>query len=141
MRPTIPRNPMPEQSKTIIVALGSNTEATQHMQQAQDLLRSAFSDILFSQSMQTEPIGMVSEPFLNAVGVATTNQSQDQVVASLKQIEQVCGNSKTLREQRKILMDADLLQYGDLRLHPDDWNRAYIRLLLKEIGLDASAEQ
>lgn len=131
---------MPEQSKTIIVALGSNTEAPQHMQQAKSLLESAFADIRFSPSMQTEPVGIASDPFLNAVGVAKTHKSQDQVTALLKQTEQACGNSRALREQRKILMDIDLLQYGDTRLHLQDWNRSYIKTLLKNIGLDASEE-
>ena len=41
-------------------------------------------------------------------------------------------------QQRKngvIVIDIDLLRFGDKKLHKDDWERPYIRQLLEEMNL------
>ena len=50
-------------------------------------------------------------------------------------MEQTCGNTDRLREQGIVVLDIDILKYGDKKMHIDDWQRPYIQQLLKEMNL------
>ena len=42
--------------------------------------------------------------------------------------------TKEARNHNIVNIDIDILQYGDTRLHVDDWNRPYIATLLKQLN-------
>lgn len=46
----------------------------------------------------------------------------------------MCGDTKEARNHNIVNIDIDILQYGDTRLHVDDWNRPYIATLLKQLN-------
>lgn len=123
-----------------ILSLGSNTDSQQHMAQAKELLTKCFRPIRFSSSLRTEPIGIQSPPFLNAVAVGLTSLEASEVNALLKDIESACGNTKQLRQQGKILIDIDLLWHGHTPYHAADWQRSYIQTLLGEMGIPGSPD-
>lgn len=123
----------------IIIALGSNTQATKHIEQAQQQLRVLFPDIVFSRKMITKAIGNQYEnDFVNCIALTHCAMQANVVEATLKTIEHACGDSKTRRERGEVLLDADLLLCQGQRYHTSDWNRDYIQLLLNEIGYSPS---
>lgn len=117
----------------IIISLGSNHNQQKAITKAQAALRSAFDDeIRFSRRMWTEPIGMVSDRFLNCLGFAQTVLTRAETTALLKKIEADCGNTEELRKEGIIEMDIDLLLYGHSRMHIADWRRDYVKTLMHE---------
>lgn len=114
----------------IIIAVGSNHNPLPHIAQAKALLKENFDDIAFTQSAWTESLGMKAAPFVNCIAYGHTQMSCDETKRRLKAIERQCGDGLELRGQRKIVMDLDILLYGDSRLHVEDWSRPYIKNLM-----------
>ena len=122
-------------NKVIMIALGSNFEQEKNVSYAMEELRSVFPDVVFSELLWTEPIGIVSDRFVNALGKAFTSMSQQQVVCILKDIERKCGRCKEDKARNVVKLDLDLMQHGDEQLKEEDWNRDYIlRLLDSDFG-------
>ena len=120
--------------KKIIISLGTNVSQTYNMEQAKTLLQEHFADVVFTDGLWTEPIGMEAErKFLNMLCSANTNMSKDEVNDALKKIERLCGRRPGDKERGVIVMDADLLLYGTERLHQSDWNRGYVKALLLKL--------
>ena len=44
------------------------------------------------------------------------------------------GDLSDLRKRGIVMMDLDLLQYGEEKHHTDDWQRAYVKQLMEELG-------
>ena len=51
----------------------------------------------------------------------------------LKNIEIECGRTDASKSEGIIPMDIDVLKYGDNTEHVEDWQRDYIKILIKEI--------
>lgn len=120
----------------ILLALGSNYEQKRNMRKAKMLLREAFGDSLrFTEDMWTEPIGIDSDRFLNCLGTAKTTLSQAELTDLLKLTERICGDTAELRRRNIIVMDIDLLRFGQTKLHAADWQRAYISRLIKSFDI------
>jgi len=119
-----------------LFALGSNHGQVENMQRAKTLLRRALGDSLrFSEDLWTEPIGIISDRFLNCLGAAKTTLSQVELTALFKQTELDCGNTAELRRRNIIEMDIDLLRFGQAKSHTADWQRDYIRKLIKTFDI------
>jgi 2-amino-4-hydroxy-6-hydroxymethyldihydropteridine diphosphokinase len=121
-------------TRTIILALGTNV-GNDRMGRAHVLLSRTFRRISFSRTLLTEPIGIESAPFLNGLAIAATRLTKRQVRKKLKRAERQCGNTRALRRRNVVAMDIDLLAYGQERLKADDWNRHYIKQLMKEMNI------
>ncbi len=117
----------------IIIALGSNTDAEKHVDAAKRMIEDVFHDVVFSSSLLTEPIGIDSDKFLNCLAVAFTELSMEETERALKRIERSCGDNDADRREGRILMDIDILEFGEARHHVGDWERDYVKTLLKEI--------
>ena len=105
---------MMDDSKQIILALGSNSEQTIGMGKAKTLLMALLGDVRFSKTIWTSPIGILN--------------------AALKKIEHLCGDTSSNRKENVIKMDIDILQYGTEIRHEKDWSRPYIIELLNELN-------
>ncbi|HEY9551231.1 MAG TPA: 2-amino-4-hydroxy-6-hydroxymethyldihydropteridine diphosphokinase [Prevotella sp.] len=116
-----------------IVALGSNYRQQQHLNKAKAALRNVFGNMRFTSEIWTEPIGMVSDMFLNCLGYAHTDLPLQELNTLLKAIENECGNSHELRCQNVVCLDIDVLWHGGKKFHEADWQRDYIKQLLTEI--------
>lgn len=117
-------------SKRILLALGSNFEQEKNVAFAMGELRTFFPDVVFSKMLWTEPVGIVSDRFVNALGKASTCLSQEQVICALKGIERKCGRCKEDKGRNIVKLDLDLMQYGGERLKEEDWKREYVQYLL-----------
>ena len=120
-------------SVRILIALGSNHEQKKNVAFAMERLHSFFPGISFSRMLWTEPIGIVSDRFVNALALADTDKKQEEVERILKQVEKECGRTREVKMRNIIRLDLDLLQWGTVRLREQDWERDYIRLLLQEM--------
>lgn len=123
---------MERRHKTII-AIGSNYEQDHNVDEASARLKLILSDVRCSKRLWTEPIGIVSDKFLNRVISGYTLLPLEQLTDTLKTIEQECGRSEKSQRHGVIPMDIDILEFDGNRLHEDDWSREYIKELSKEI--------
>lgn len=119
--------------KKIIIALGSNFEPKINVEKAKLGLGALFPDILFSRSLWTEPVGIQSPRFVNALALAHTSWSKEKIERELKQLEKACGRCREEKEQGIVRIDLDLMLYGEEKLHLRDWNRQYIFTLMKDL--------
>lgn len=118
---------------TFILALGTNAGGEEIIRQAYGLLCERLGALRLSRIMKTEPEGMVSPPFHNALAMGRCTLSADELRAVLKHTEQLCGDTRELRAQNVITLDIDLLQLGSRRYKPADWQRSYVRQLYEEM--------
>ena len=105
----------------ITIALGSNTEQQQHIKEAIERLKTVFSDITFTQLQWTDPIGVVSDRYLNCLANFTTSLSLQQLVQQLKDIETAMGDTHENHEQGIVLIDLDVIKYGDKEVKKIAW--------------------
>lgn len=121
----------------IIISLGSNAGQEQHMRQARTLLAEAFPGIVFSPVLWTSPVGMTacSAMFQNGLALADTCFGAGEVQGMFKAMERLCGRRPGDKAQGVVVMDIDLLQYGEMRLHENDWQRPYVARLLEMLDL------
>lgn len=122
--------------KKVIIVLGSNCDPVQNIAYAMWNLSSVFPEMAFSRMLWTDPIGMEegASKFVNAVGIASTDREERYLVQVLKGIERRCGRSEEDKAKGIIRLDLDLLLYGDTRRKEEDWERDYVKQLLREMG-------
>ena len=119
----------------LIIAFGSNFEPQINIAKAKQQLSSIFETTEFSSEIWTDPINIKSEKFINCIATAETSSDLNSVLYSLKKIEDICGNTIQKRKSGKVIMDVDILKYGDTKLHENDWQRPYIIQLLNELNI------
>ena len=118
----------------LVISLGSNDRQETNMIIAKQLLEQLFGDIQFTKSVWTNPIGIESDRFLNCLAIAHTKHREPQIKSALKRIEIRCGDTRAFRSINIVRMDIDILLFDGQRLHAEDWQRPYIKNLMKEIN-------
>lgn len=113
--------PLQKPKMKITISLGSNTEQEQHIEEAIERLKTMFSDINFTQPQWTEPVGVVSDRYLNCLANFTTSLSLQQLVQQLKDIETAMGDKHENHEQGIVLIDLDVIKYGDREVKKIAW--------------------
>ena len=68
--------------------------------------------------------------YLNQLVCAETTLEVEELIQTLKDIEQQMGRTQEDRRQGIVRIDLDLLLYGEQRYHLKDWDRPYIKALL-----------
>ena len=117
----------------IIIAVGTNTRQEENLQKAKTLIKKKFKEVKFSSALWTQPIGINSDVFLNALASAKTSKNIKETTSVLKEIETNCGNTRAQRDKGIIIMDLDLMAFDEEKLHNNDWERTYIKTLAKEL--------
>lgn len=120
-------------SKRVILALGTNVNQERNMKQVRRLLTGTWPDMKFTTPKWTQAIGMASDLFYNCLAYTKVEESLEELTEKVKNMEQICGDTRAERSLNRIQMDIDILLYGDNKLHIDDWQRDYIQELMKEI--------
>lgn len=118
---------------SIIISLGSNHEAAENMEKAREYLTKVLPGAVLTQNLPTAPIGMDGPWFLNCLCKAQTSSTLEDVLVKAKNIEKLLGDSRQQRDQGRVVIDVDILQYDDIRLHISDWERPYIAVLMEQI--------
>ena len=103
------------------------------------MLTRLFPDILFSQSVLSEPDDdRYSFLFRNVLAKAETELLPEEVIEKIKQTERAVGRSPRDKYLGRVIIDIDLIRYNDEILRPEDFQREYVQQLLSTF--DTSAE-
>ena len=116
---------------SVVIALASNQNQEQHLQEAQQRLDRLLRVNRFTEAIWTNPV-RASRPcrYLNQLLYAETELSCEQLQQTLKSIEVEMGRTQEDRNQGIVRIDLDLMRYDDQRYHLPDWERDYIKQLL-----------
>ena len=118
----------------ILVSLGSNIYSKQNIDRARRMLAHYFPDVVFTPSIITTATDEIySFPFRNVLAVFYSDLPSEEIVQKLKMIEFAMGRQPRDKDTGKVIIDIDLLQYGDEILRPDDYERAYVQALLTRL--------
>lgn len=118
--------------KSCYIALGSNYQREINIFLASKELVDVFDRVLFSEAIETLPIGIDSSTlFLNRVAKCYTRLSQKEITEKLKHIEKSLGRCKD--NPNIVAIDLDLISYEKLILKVTDFQRDYIKEGIKEI--------
>lgn len=119
----------------VTLCLGSNLDAQRNIDAAKDLLRHTLSDIQFSSPLWTKPVGekQTDRLYLNCLAEGHTDMDYPTLHNKLKNIEQRLGSTPSERQQGIVRIDIDILKLDWLRYHEDDWERDYVKRLLREL--------
>ena len=69
--------------------------------------------------------------YSNMLAEFDTSLERTELVRELKQLEVRMGDSEALRRKGTVMMDLDILRFGEERHHLEDWERPYIKRLLR----------
>lgn len=126
------------QAAKVIIALGTNISHSTNMSLALQRLGGMIADMKCSRKIWTAPIGARTETaakrkFLNMLVSGQCALTLDRLHEAVKRIERECGRTDAEKAEGIIRMDIDVLKYGDTIEHAEDWQRDYIKTLIKEI--------
>lgn len=120
-----------KESHSVILCLGSNADQEANIQQAQQLLRNEYASIDFTPSIWTEPVGVVSPPYLNCLATMSIKDSLSCLHDKTKAIERLMHSSREERKGNIVRIDIDILSFDHKHYHEDDWNRDYVKQLIE----------
>lgn len=118
----------------VLLSIGSNTKACSNMSKAEELLRSCFPTIKFTDVIETKPYGeKYTAPFLNSLAYLEADLNRNEVVRKLKAIERKMGRIASHKSDGIVIIDIDLIKWNNKVLKPDDMERSYMPELLLKI--------
>ncbi|MFW2438390.1 MAG: 2-amino-4-hydroxy-6-hydroxymethyldihydropteridine diphosphokinase [Arenicellales bacterium] len=104
------------------VSVGSNQQARKYVPMALDEIKSEFSPVTMSPVYESVAVGFDGENFLNLVVGFDTDLPLVELAGRLDQIEKSCGRKRGEKRFSSRTMDLDLLIYGDLRRHDEEYD-------------------
>ena len=122
-----------KESHSVILCLGSNADQEANIQRAQKLLRTEYASIAFTPSIWTEPVGVVSPPYLNCLAAMTIEDNLSRLHDKTKSIERLMHSSTEERKGNTVRIDIDILCFDRQHYHEDDWNRDYVKRLIEDL--------
>lgn len=96
------------------------------MSRVQEVLTKTFPGITFSKIITSPDDTNEGAPYSNCIARGNTDLSEAELCYTLKDIERQLGRT----DSKPVMMDIDILQYGDAKRHLADWERPYIKALL-----------
>lgn len=124
---------MGKRNERLIISIGSNFNQRENIDFAKKQLAAILAgEVAFSEEIWTEPVGIVSDKFINCLCVSTTSHTLMQTRNAFKRIEKTCGRTRKNDKLNRIPLDIDILMYGGEQYHTDDWNRPYIKRLMDD---------
>ncbi len=106
----------------VFVSVGSNQQASKYVSMALAAIQSEFSPVSLSPIYESVAVGFAGENFLNLVVGFDTGLSLSELADKLAQIELSCGRKRGAERFTSRTMDLDLLLYGDLLRHDDQYD-------------------
>ena len=126
----------------IIISLASNINQEANLEAARTQLTQLLTEVHFTSAIWTEPIGSTknaqssmfnvqSSKYLNQLCEGSTNLGMNLLDEVLKETEKRLG--RTHNEDGIVAIDLDILSYDGERHHLRDWERNYVKDLIKEL--------
>jgi 2-amino-4-hydroxy-6-hydroxymethyldihydropteridine diphosphokinase len=72
--------------------------------------------------------------YSNMLATFSTELDEQSLIMLLKNAEMELDDTPELRKRGIVMMDLDMLQYGEEKHHTDDWQRTYVKQLMEELG-------
>ena len=120
---------------TILLSIGSNTFARTNISTAKRMLLRTFPDIVFSTETMSPACGEKALlPFRNILAKFNSELALNEIIQKLKMIEIAVGRSPKDKYLKRVIMDIDLLVYGEEILRPSDFEREYVQHLLTDFS-------
>ena len=117
-----------------IISLASNCEAEKNLPEARLCLEQILVFSHYTNAIWTEPINSKrNDLYLNQLVKASTKLSFEELLSSLKNIEQKMGRTPKERKDGRVRIDLDILAFDDERHHLTDWERHYVKMLLPQL--------
>lgn len=124
---------------TYLISIGSNIDRDSNMDKCHQLLSATYPDILSSERIETKPFGLKGVPdFLNQLVIVKTNDTVDDILTCLKNIERQLGRFSDDKQKGLIKIDADLLAVNNTIVKEEDFVRPYLKILLDKINYPLS---
>lgn len=111
----------------LIISLGSNSSDRQwRMEQAVKHLEQILTKTVMSDVYESPAHNGVDAPYLNAVMLASTTKSFEEVNAAFKQWEIACGRTPASKMQGVIPIDLDVVVWNGEVIRVSDYSRDYV---------------
>ena len=110
-----------------LLSIGCNVNREEQMSRVQEVLTKTFPGITFSKIIISPDDTNEGAPYSNCIARGNSDLSETELCYTLKAIERQLGRTDS---KSVMMMDIDLLQYGDTKYHHSDWERPYIKALL-----------
>lgn len=104
-----------------VIALGSNKNQEENIRRAQKCLIEIFPNIVFDAPVWTNPVGIVSDLFLNCLGRMETMKQEAELITIFKEIERSMGDSHANHQQGFVWIDIDLIELDGRRIKNIIW--------------------
>lgn len=115
----------------VLICIGSNTQSRYNMNRVKSILKSYFPTIQFTINIENKPFGEnYKHWFLNTLGYFKSDLSKNEIISHCKHIEKTMGRLVEHKLEGKVIIDIDLIQWGDEIIKPDDFKRSYVIDLL-----------
>ena len=118
----------------VLIAIGSNERQSVHVQWASERLSQLLDNIRLSSRLWTTDVKGSGRWYMNRLAAGNTLLTVQELEQQLKQLERATG-----RNQERVTLDLDLMQYDNDRYHLNDWPRPYIQRLLPDMRDEMTA--
>ena len=118
----------------VLIAIGSNERQSVHVQWASERLSQLLDNIRLSSRLWTTDVKGSGRWYMNRLAAGNTLLTVPELEQQLKQFERATG-----RDQERVTLDLDLMQYDNDRYHLNDWPRPYIQRLLPDMRDEMTA--
>ena len=116
----------------IIISIASNENQEANLAKARELLKTIIPELTFTHELWTEPVNTTRKSmYLNQLCKGATELGPNLLSEVLKETERRLGRRHN--EDGIVVIDLDLLQYDKERFHIKDWERNYVKDLMKEL--------
>ncbi|MDT8383734.1 MAG: 2-amino-4-hydroxy-6-hydroxymethyldihydropteridine diphosphokinase [Gammaproteobacteria bacterium] len=106
----------------VFVGIGSNIDRERSVRAGVAELQQAYGDVQLSSVYESEAVGFDGDAFYNLVAAFDTDDSVDQVVATLAAIEDRQGRLRSGERFAARTLDLDLLLYGDAVIATENYH-------------------
>ena len=121
---------------SVKISIGANADRAIQMMRARSFLTKEFSGIRFTKMVTMPAYDKPDDKlyYSNMLATFSTELDEQSLITLLKKAELELDDTPELRKRGIVMMDLDLLQYGKEKHHTDDWQRAYVKQLMEELG-------
>jgi len=106
----------------VYVGIGSNVDRDRHIRAGVELVAKSFGKLLLSSVYESPAYGFEGDNFYNLVAGFDTDLELPALAAKLREIEYNCGRQRQEGRFLPRTVDIDLLLYGDLVRHDDEFD-------------------
>ena len=106
----------------VYVGIGSNIDRDVNIRKGVAAIREKFGNLDLSSVYESEAYGFKGDNFYNLVAGFETNMAVDKLTALLREVEYKFGRRRHEKRFLSRTLDIDLLLYGDLVQHDDEYD-------------------